>query len=243
MHETGTRVDAPGHAADSARSIGKWRKATQLITVRGFALRMLRGRLYGFMRNHLGLAAPMLTEDRRVLEQIIFLHYCDNPLIKTVLFVGCDSYTAHYERQYFAGHNYWTIDPDAGRRRFGAKQHVTARLQELDRYFSAGFFDLIIFNGVYGWGLNTSEDCAIAAARCYFCLSDAGHLVFGWNDVPESDPAPSARVSCFYRFSTCSLPAFGDWQYLTDTRNRHTYNFYQKTPCAQRDTNLADSPS
>ncbi len=207
----------------------RWKNIIRLFTERGFACRVVRGRVYGMMRNRLGMAAPMLTEDRRVLEQLIFAHYRKDPRIKTVLFVGCDSYTAHYQRRYFAAHNYWTMDPDPILRRFGAKQHVIARVETLGRYFSDGYFDLIICNGVYGWGLNSAEDCEAAISQCHDCLADAGHLLIGWNDVPARDPAPLSEIPSLSRFSQCSFPAFGTWQYLTHTLNRHTYHFYQKT--------------
>jgi len=200
----------------------------RLFTERGFAYRAVRARVYGLMRNRLNLAAPMLTEDRRVLEQIIFAHYGSDPDIKTVLFVGCDSYTAHYQRRYFAAHDYWTIDPDASRRRFGARQHVIARLEEVGRYFPGDFFDLIICNGVYGWGLNSLEDCEAAMSQCHSCLAVGGHMLLGWNDVPERDPAPLSEVRSLSRFSEYSLPALGGPRHLTNTLNRHTYHFYRK---------------
>jgi hypothetical protein len=226
-------VDASGYSdADVTRRMGRWKKIIQLFTERGFAYRVVRGRIYGLMRNRLGMAAPMLTEDRRVLEQIIFGHYCNDPHIQTVLFVGCDSYTAHYERRYFAAHDYWTMDPDATLSRFGAKQHVIARLEELGRHFSSGFFDLIICNGVYGWGLNSAEDCEAAISQCHVCLADSGHLLIGWNDVPGRDPAPLSEVRSLSRFSKMRFPAFGAWHHLTNTPNRHTYYFYQKMNCS-----------
>jgi hypothetical protein len=207
------------------------RKIIRLFMERGFAYRVVRGRAYGVMRNKFGWAAPIPSEDRRVLEQVIFEHYRNDLHIKTVLFVGCDSYTAHYQRRYFAAHNYWTIDPDATRRRFGAKQHVIARLETLGQYFPTGFFDLIICNGVYGWGLNSVEDCDAAMSQCHSCLADAGHMLLGWNDVPDRDPAPLSGVRNLSRFSEYLFPAFGASRYLTDTPNRHTYNFYRKLNC------------
>jgi hypothetical protein len=170
----------------------------------------------------------MPTEDRRVLEKIIFPHYRNIPLLQTILFVGCESYTAHYQQKYFPDHDYWTIDRDATRRRHGAKQHVITRLEELDRHFPAGFFDLVICNGIYGWGLDSAQDCDAALAQCHFCLANSGHLILGWNDVPERDPAPLSRIAGIENFARYSLPALGGWQYLTNTPNRHTFNFYQK---------------
>jgi SAM-dependent methyltransferase len=206
----------------------RWKKFIRLFTERGFASRAVRSRAYGVMRNRLGMAAPMLTEDRRVLEQIIFEHYRRDARIKTVLFVGCDSYTAHYQRRYFAGHRYWTIDPDPAVGRFGAKQHVVAPLQELSRHFPNGFFDLVMCNGVYGWGLDCAADCETALAQCHACLAEGGQMLLGWNDVPGRDPAPLSQIRSLRRFTPCSLPALGASRFLTDTLNRHTYCFYLK---------------
>lgn len=219
------------HAAETPRA-RRWNKILRLFTERGYAYRVIRGRVYGFMRNTLKMAAPMLTEDRRVLEQIIFKHYRGDSCIRTVLFVGCDSYTAHYQRRYFAAHDYWTIDPDASLRRFGATQHVIAPLQELGRHFPSEFFDLIICNGVYGWGLDSAEDFDAAMAQCHSCLTEGGHMLLGWNDVPGRDPAPLEQVRSLSCFAQYSLPALGAPRHLTNTLNRHTYCFYQKKQVA-----------
>jgi len=167
------------------------------------------------------------TEDRRVLEKVIFPHYSTLANVRTVLLVGCESPTQRYERC-FPRHNYWTIDADPGRRRFGGKQHVVGRLEQLREYFPAEFFDLIICNGVYGWGLNRAEDCEAALSECHTCLADGGHLVFGWNDIPRWDPAPLASIRAFSSFAEYVVPTLGS-EYLTETANRHTYRFLQKT--------------
>lgn len=178
------------------------------------------------MRALTGRAVSLPTEDRRVLERVIFAHYAGLAGIRTVLFVGCEFYTQRYER-YFARHNYWTIDPDPHRRRFGGRQHVIGRLEQLGEHFPTGFFDLIVCNGVYGWGLDRAEDCETALHACHACLADGGHLVFGWNDMPRYDPAPLASIGAFSRFAEYAIPGLGS-QYLTATAYRHTYRFLQK---------------
>jgi hypothetical protein len=102
----------------------KWKKIIHLFTEPGFASRAVRARLPVALLNRLKIDIPMHTEDRRILERIILAHYRGDPRIKTVRFVGCDWYTAHYQRRYFAAHDDWTIDPDPTRRKFSAKQHV-----------------------------------------------------------------------------------------------------------------------
>jgi SAM-dependent methyltransferase len=189
----------------------------------------VKGRLFWrkIVRALTGGPAVLHTEDRRILEKVIFPHYSTLASVRTVLFVGCESYTRQYERS-FPGHNYWTIDADPGHRRFGGKQHVIGRLEQLREYFPAGFFDLIVCNGVYGWGLNRAEDCETALSQCHACLAHGGHLVFGWNDMPGWDPAPLASIRAFSSFAEYAVPALGS-EYLTETANRHTYRFLQKT--------------
>src|SRR5215468_7653391 len=75
----------------------------RLLTDPGYAMRLMRFALH--------LPTRMETEDRRVLENVIFPYYRALRGLKSVLFVGCDWYTRHYERAYFRGTDYWTIDP------------------------------------------------------------------------------------------------------------------------------------
>jgi hypothetical protein len=159
---------------------------------------------------------------------VIFPAYARDPVIRTVLFVGCEFYTEHYARRHFANQSYWTLEPDPTRRKFGAPQHVIARLEHLGQHFPPGFFDLIVCNGVYGWGLDRAEDCEQALAQCHASLSVSGHLLFGWNDLPRRDPAPLDKVRNFALFSRYSFPPLAMSQYLTNTRYRHTYWFFRK---------------
>jgi len=215
------RIEARVYAdAIGTPSNSKWELLVALLTEKGFASRVLRKRL--------NLPFSLNTEDRKVLEQIIFPHYLSNPAIKTVLFVGCDSYTGQYQRSYFATVSFWTIEPDSARSRFGSQQHVVAPLEQLGKYFPEDYFDLIVCNGVYGWGLDTADQCETAFSQCYRCLAPDGHLLLGWDDLPRRDPAPMAELRSLDRFRKYTFPAFGSWHFLTATPYRHTYDFYQK---------------
>jgi hypothetical protein len=112
-------------------------------------------------RRALGLPATLRTEDRRILEQVILPEYARRPDIARVLFVGCAPYTQRYGET-FGGREYWTIDPVARRRRYGSERHIVDRLQNLGNHVPAGYFDLVVCNGVLGWGLNAP------AAICYW---------------------------------------------------------------------------
>src|ERR1700756_174591 len=83
-----------GTAKLARRGLGRF-AVLRLLTDIGYARRVVRYLL--------GLPVPMHTEDRRVLEQVIFPHFLALPGVDRVLFVGCDWYTKHYERAFFAG--------------------------------------------------------------------------------------------------------------------------------------------
>jgi SAM-dependent methyltransferase len=180
------------------------------------------------VRYSLGLPVPMETEDRRVLEQIIFKYFSERPEIQSILFVGCDWYTKHYFSAFFPGTDFHTIDPAAKAERYGSKNHIVGKLEELDRYYPADRFDLIVCNGVFGFGLNESAQCEAAFSLCHSRLRDGGYLVFGWDDMPARTPIPVESIRGLAAFTRFTFPAFKTWRYVTETPYRHTYDFYRK---------------
>jgi SAM-dependent methyltransferase len=192
----------------------------RLLTERGFATRVVRHLLH--------LPTRMETEDRRVLEDIIFPHLRELSGIRSVLFVGCDWYTRHYQRAYFPGTDYWTIDPAPSAKKFAGRQHIVAPLELLDEYFPEKRFDLILCNGVFGWGLNGREQCEQAFAASHSRLADGGRFILGWDDIPARTPVPLAEIESLQRFRPEPFAPLGGWRYLTDTPYRHTYDFYRK---------------
>jgi len=198
----------------------RWELFLAFLTEHGFAARVLRKRF--------GLPTPLNTTDRIVMERDIFPEYARDPSIKRMLFVGCGRYTAHYQQLFFPTKDFWTIEPDPGAAGFGAKQHVIAPLEELDRHFPPAHFDFILCNGVYGWGLDRHEQLEAAFAQCHSRLRNDGHLFFGWDDIPQRAPVDLDTVSSRALFRKYTFPPLGTWRYLTDTPYRHTFDFYRK---------------
>lgn len=171
-------------------------------------------------RRAFGLSSHRQTEDRRVLEQEILPAYAQRADMARVLFVGCAVYTQPYA-ELFSERDYWTIDPVAGRRRYGGLHHIVDRLENLGSHAPADYFDLILCNGVLGWGLNALADADAAFAACHFHLRRGGELMIGWNDiVPRNRVAPE-DVPALRRFALAQRRKI-------DVAHRHVFDFYQK---------------
>lgn len=178
----------------------------------------------------LGRPTPLQAPDRTVLETIIFPYFHFLPEVQSVLFVGCDWYTRHYEEAYFAGKEYWTIDPAPAARKFAGRRHAVAPLEDLERHFPPERFDLIVCNGVFGYGLDGLQQCEAAFRQCHSRLRAGGYLVVGWDDVPERSPVPMEAIASLKAFQRLEFPPLGTWRYLSRTPYRHTFDFYRRSP-------------
>ena len=172
---------------------------------------------------------PLESPDRTVLETVIFPYFQYLHEVHSVLFVGCDWYTRHYESTYFTGKDYWTIDPAPSARKFAGRQHLVAPLEELGHHFPPERFDLIFCNGVFGYGLNGLAQCQQAFQQCHAQLRHGGYLVVGWDDIPERTPVPMGAIRSLARFERFEFPPLGGWRYTTNTGYRHTYDFYRRS--------------
>jgi SAM-dependent methyltransferase len=175
-----------------------------------------------------GVESYLQLEDRRVLEQVMLPYFLQEDAYRDVLFVGCGWYTKGYNRHFEEKKNYWTVDINPWRKRYGAKQHIVDGLQHLDKHFSPGVLDLILCNGVFGWGLDEKADVEQAFRACRDCLREDGVLVIGWNDIEERRPFALAECQSLRAFQPFVFPPLGTSEYLTDTSYRHTYTFYIK---------------
>lgn len=184
---------------------------------------------YGWIMagNRLGLITRLVTEDRRILEEVILPHYASLNDIEKVLFVGTDWFTLHYE-EIFHQKGYWTIDNNPSKRQFSGHRHIIDSIGHLAAHFPENYLDLIVCNGVFGWGLNDLSDCETAFNQCYVCLREGGQLVLGWNDVPTHCPFPLVQIKALNCFQPVVFPVLNTQRYLANQENRHFFDFYRK---------------
>ncbi len=125
---------------------------------------------------------------------------------KRVMFVGTGPYTWHYERIVLrAGGEWITSDISPAAAVWGARRHVVADVQEIDRRFSLGYFDAVILNGVLGFGITTETELKTAALAMWRVLRPGGLLILGWNSDVIADPLNSQTVRNLFCAAT-NLP-------------------------------------
>ncbi len=162
-----------------------------------------------------------------MLEQVILPDYARRAGIQRVLFVGCAAYTERYV-DYFGGREYWTIDPVVRRRRYGSRHHIVDRVQNLGRHVPPEYFDLILCNGVLGWGLNALQDADAAFAACHTHLRAGGELLLGWNDIAPRNRVLPGEVPSLQRFEPVDFGPAEAARCAIDVPNRHVFHFYRK---------------
>ena len=178
-------------------------------------------------RRAVGLPAQLHTEDRRVLEQVILPEYARRPDIARILFVGCAAYTQRYG-ELFGDREYWTIDPVARRRRYGSVRHIVDSLQNLGHHVPPGHFDLVVCNGVLGWGLNAPEDADAALSACHAHLRAGGDLLLGWNNIAPRNRVLPEDIPALRRFDAACVGPRQVARWAIDAPNRHVFDFYRK---------------
>lgn len=193
------------------------------------ALRTIRA----LLRRHAPVLARRLgtfhlTEDRRLLETVILAQLRDDPEVRRLLFIGCEWYTKPYERL-FTSKDYWTLEIDPDKRRYGARHHVADALRNLAHHAPADYFDAVVCNGVFmRTAIETREDAEASFAACRHCLRPGGLFVLGWNDTAELRPYPPSESPELAKLKRAVFAPLATDEYATATSYRHTYTFFRK---------------
>jgi hypothetical protein len=134
-----------------------------------------------FQSWNFGLWSP---PDRKFLNRELLPFFARSKEIRTVLFVGVRRYTKVCAK-IFSDRRFITIDNDPKLKRFGSSNHITDDVRNLSRWrpqFSEGL-DLIVLNGVIGFGLNDKKSVEAVLEVLTGNLRSGGWLVVGGNPL------------------------------------------------------------
>lgn len=180
----------------------------------------------------LGWGAAPPSADRRWLEQQWLPHLAARDDVHALLFVGVRWYTRHYP-SLLPGKRFVTIDVDPRAARHGnGRDHLVADVREVARRLDPASIDSVVFNGVFGWGLDDAAGLARALDAVATVLRPRGELLFGWNDVPRHCPFDwQALPAWAERFEPIASPLLGHAARLElDTDNRHRFALFRRRP-------------
>src|SRR5262249_58306613 len=118
---------------------------------------------------------PILLYD--IFPQLVkLLEHEDDPKL---LWVGCARLTkTYYPILESKGARCWTIDINPDVRRWGRRgRHVVGDIQQLAAMFPPNYFDIILFNGVFGYGINDAATQVVACSAMAHCIKPNGYML------------------------------------------------------------------
>jgi hypothetical protein len=181
----------------------------------------------GLHRNliRFGIDIRKKRADRKILEQVVFAELLRDSSMQRILFVGCAWYTLHYPR-IFKDREFTTMELCPTESRYGASRHICDTCENIAEHFDEGSLDAVIFNGVYGFGLNTMDALQRTHQGIHRALRPQGLLVYGWNDTPDRAPFPFNQLRGIELFRPYTFPSLGKSIVESDAKNRHRFHFF-----------------
>ena len=170
------------------------------------------------------------SHDRLIFERDVQPYFINDPSCHNILFVGCEYYTQHYNTWY-EGKNYWTFDYDPTKKRFGGRQHIIDTISNIETHFDPNSLDLILCNGVYGWGLCDRPEADKAFNGSFETLKPGGVLMIGWNDIDDKRykiPCPPEELESLKRFQPFVFKPTCKSRIVSDDEFTHVFDFFQK---------------
>lgn len=185
----------------------------------------------GLHRNliRFGIDVRKKRADRKLLEQVIFPELLRTPDYQRILFVGCAWYTLHYPNL-FRDRDFITMEISADEAQYGATEHIIDSCENIGQHFQPDSLDVVIFNGVYGCGLNELSAIHRTLSAIHQSLRSNGLFIFGWNDLPAMAPYRIEELTGLNAFTPYAFPPLQKTIHESDSKNRHRFHFYLKEP-------------
>jgi len=103
---------------------------------------------------------------------------------------------------------------------YGSKNHIVGDVLEIDQFFKQGFFDIVIFNGVFGYGINKLEEQNKAIEMIRKVIKPDGIMLLGWDTDRVREPLElEAAKKYFSHTNIAHLPkrkTFDDGPHVYD---------------------------
>ncbi len=111
---------------------------------------------------------------------------------------------------------------------YGGDRHIIDSCEKIDQHFQPNTLDVVILNGVYGFGLNELPAIQNTLSQIHQTLAPSGLFIFGWNDLPTTAPYRIEELTGLNAFTPYVFPPLQSSVYESDPKNRHRFHFYRK---------------
>ncbi len=197
-----------------------------------YALKRLLFRISPALAKTLGLDFRLRAFSRMFLEQEIFGYInqqfrrgAGTPAARC-LFIGLDKHNWHYDR--LLDLDFYSMDLNPRNAVYGqANRHVVGSATELSAYYPPRSFDVVVANGLIGFGLDTEEAFDRLMFECHRVLTDDGVLVLGYNDKPDRLSFRVEQAAGFQAFKTFEpgIPGMTGARHVVADKFQHCYVF------------------
>jgi hypothetical protein len=168
--------------------------------------------------------------DRRLFVEEILPALAREPGTDRILSVGVSWYTTGYPDA-FPGKVFATLDIDPARASYGGPRHEVGDLRALERHFPASEpFDVILMNGVIGYGLDEAGSVDEALRAVAAGLREGGTLVLGINEERPTNVDPTS-VPAYSLFEPRALDRWTQGKVMVSVPFRertHTFLFWRR---------------
>jgi len=167
---------------------------------------------------------------RKYFEYRILPHFRADKRFQRILIVGIAEFTQHYSTFFKRKEFVRTIDTDPEVTSFSSEEiHIVDSIENIDQYVDDNCFDLILMNGVYGWGLSSEKALQKSLEHVHKVMKPDGVLLFGWNEMEQYDPLNIRSKNYFHVFTPYMFNGKSEIK-IPPSKNpkQHVFSFYKK---------------
>ncbi|SSW62958.1 hypothetical protein [Achromobacter agilis] len=180
----------------------------------------------------LGMDFRLRAANRQFLEESVF-GYINRMAaearcpVKT-LFVGIDKHNWHYPR--LLNTEFHSLDIEARKAVYGQPgRHWTGSAIRMAEYYGGNVFDVVVANGLLGFGIDEAGGCRQLLENCEAVLKPGGLLVLGYNDRADRAPYPVLPMALgLFDAFTPPIPSVAGPLHRIDDPFQHAFLFLLK---------------
>ena len=167
---------------------------------------------------------------RNYLEYQILPFFSSENSFQRILIVGIAEFTQHYPLLFKQKEFVRTIDSDLSVAKFSFPQvHIVDSIENIEQHIDQGSLDLVLMNGVYGWGLASEDALRKSLSNIHISMKHEGVLVFGWNEIDPYDPLKIRSRNYFDMFRPYLFKGESEIKIpISKNPKQHVFSFFKK---------------